>query len=178
MARAQAFVVGALVLLAGCGREDAPAASTLASATAAARPSRLDPWRPCTLLSAQEAAALTGHPFFRIMSDNRMEGAVAQCAYGVGAGGLQGVVEVEIVHTLDGASPAALFAADCAPEEGGARMPDAAYGARCASNSGAISANVQGLLLRTRVLGRWGEVDPARSDALADIVGPRLMKGS
>jgi hypothetical protein len=99
--------------LAACGGGE-PAARRLIDPTPTSfSVTNLDLDRPCTLLTANDAADISGLPFYRTMAANLIAQSHIRCAQGVGAYGLHGVVEVDMQLAADGVSARDMFNRAC-----------------------------------------------------------------
>lgn len=98
---------------AGCGGGQPAARRVIDPTPASFSVSNFDVDRPCTLLTANDAADIAGIPFYRTMAANLIEGSHIRCAQGVGAYGLHGVVEVDMRMAADGLTARDMFAREC-----------------------------------------------------------------
>lgn len=90
-------------LVASCSAEtDRP--RSIDPLPAAFSAANLDINRPCTLLTADDAADISGLPFYRTIAANLIEADHTRCVQGVGAYGLHGVVEIDVEEVAAGVS--------------------------------------------------------------------------
>ncbi|MDX2277807.1 MAG: hypothetical protein NW206_20330 [Hyphomonadaceae bacterium] len=73
----------------------------------------LDIDKPCTVLTSTDAADISGLPYYRTIAANLIDGERTRCAQGVGAFGLHGVVEVDMVRPLGEITARDLFDREC-----------------------------------------------------------------
>ncbi len=189
-------------LSASCGRSEPPAPTSSApngEFSAAA----LDLDRPCTLLTAQDAANISGLQFYRTMAANLVEPHHVRCAQGVGAYGLHGIVELDVAFPAEGSTAQALFVGVCqptqlasppapaamapeddhpveAPVEAEAKAeveapsPPAISGRHCSARGGGYALLLPDRVLLMRVRESAGEIDAAASRRLASMVSGRV----
>lgn len=156
------------LILAGCGGQP-PAQQSEVSAQA----NRFDPSaayadRPCSILTPEDAVALTGRRYFETIARNEVLGDSVRCSIGVGEGGLSATVELHVLLPLD--QPAALLRLACAPGAAQAPLPAPA----CVTKSKGYAALAGQHVLIAEVSGVTGKTDQARSLRLAAMMLPRL----
>jgi hypothetical protein len=119
----RAIVLALACLAAACGGGEPSARRIIDPTPASFTTTNLDIDRPCTLLTATDAADISGMPFYRTMAANLVEGRHIRCAQGVGAYGLHGVVEVDMQVAGDSAAAGEAFRRECRAMAGEAPVP-------------------------------------------------------
>lgn len=113
-----ALVIACLVSLSACGGGDPPPADPPPPPTEALPPgvydpARLDVDRPCTFLTEADAARLSGMPYYRTLSTNKIDEGHVRCSRAVGEFGLQSVLSVDVLYPLEEEDAPQAFAAEC-----------------------------------------------------------------
>lgn len=101
------------LLMAGCGGKPSVVRSVRDPTPVTFSVANLDIDKPCTVLTTTDAADISGLPFYRTIAANLIEGERTRCAQGVGAFGLHGVVEVDMVRPLGELTARELFHREC-----------------------------------------------------------------
>ena len=188
-------------LLAGCGRSESVHAPSQSPSNGEFDAAALDLDRPCTLVTAQDAAEVSGLQFYRTMAANLVGPGHVRCAQGVGAFGLHGMVELDVAFPAEGGSAQALFLRECrapdappapapaamapapAIETSGVQQaadsespapPPSISGRHCLARSGGFALLLEDRVLLMRVRESAGEIDAAASHRLASLVSGRL----
>lgn len=187
-------------LLASCGRSEPVPAPSRVAPNGEFAAAALDLDRPCTLVTAQDAANISGLQFYRTMAANLVEPHHVRCAQGVGAYGLHGMVELDVAFPAEGSSAQALFAGACQPlapaptatavendpvetaiETGDVQSaaeveppPPLIRGRHCPVHGGGHALLLPDRVLLMRVRESAGEIDAAASRRLASLVSGRV----
>lgn len=191
-------------LSANCGRGAPPAAPDEAAPGTEFAPAALDLDRPCTLVTAQDAANISGLQFYRTMAANLVEPHHVRCAQGVGAYGLHGMVELDVAFAAEGSSAQALFVSACQPlapaspppaeptaiavegdgpaevEQGATQSaeveppPPVIRGRHCVTHGGGYALLLPDRVLLMRVRESAGEIDAPATRRLASLVSRRI----
>lgn len=156
------------VLVAACGNQPPVEPSAPATDTRRFDPAAAYADRPCTVLTAEDAVALTGRRYFETIARNEVLGDSVRCSIGVGEGGLSATVELHVLHPLG--QPAELLRAACA--SGAAQAPLPAPACITKAKSYAVVAGAHVMI--AKVSGATGKTDQARSLRLASMMLPRL----
>jgi hypothetical protein len=151
-------------------------------------PSKLDLDRPCSLVTAQDAANVSGAPFFRTIAADTVDEDTVRCSQGVGDYGLHGLVEVEVRYPQPGAPAQAIFDIQCRtpaqpaeiedapPVDANAPPPPDISGHFCSLQNGTYAVLLPDRVLTMRVRLSAGEIDPAASRKLAALVSARVVR--
>lgn len=152
-------------------------------------PSKLDLDRPCTLVTADDAAAVAGQPFYRTVAADVVDGDEVRCSQGVGAYGLHGMVEADVLYPEAGTSAATAFDRRCRAPGQTVEAPPAVdpaapptpapapiQGRNCPLASGGHALLLTDRLVIVRVRLGAGEIDAAASQRLAVLVSSRLPR--
>jgi hypothetical protein len=109
----RAFALALACMVGACGGGEPAARRMIDPTPTAFSVANLDVDKPCTLLTATDAADISGMPFYRTMAANLIEGRHIRCAQGVGAYGLHGVVEVDMQLAGDEGPAHQAFRREC-----------------------------------------------------------------
>jgi hypothetical protein len=170
-----AHVAVCAALLWGCGGEpDMQAEGGLdgSGATISYDAARAHPDRPCSLIAARDAQALTGRPYFDTLAKNLVEGARIRCALAVGEGAMQGLVQLDIVLPDAFAAGEAVLQRFCRP---GAGQPPTLARPACLTTEGGYAGLIGERVYLAAVRREPGRINQALSLRLLDLVTPRAQ---
>jgi hypothetical protein len=154
-------------------------------------PAKLDLDRPCTLVTADDAAAVANQPFYRTVAADVVEGEgeSVRCSQGVGAYGLHGMVEADILYPEAGTTAAVTFERQCRVPRQTVEAPAAVdpaappppelapiQGRHCPLAAGGHALLLSDRLVVVRVRLGAGEIDTAASHRLAVLVASRVSR--
>lgn len=166
-------VASCLALAAACGGETAEEPSLALENFGPLidyDPARASLERPCSLIAARDAQALTGRPYLDTLAMNLQEGGRIRCALAVGDGAMQGVVQLDIFSGDAFVDAEAVLHRQCQP---GSVQPPTIAAPACVTQEGAYAGLIGDLVFVAAVRREPGRINQALSLRLLDLVTMR-----